>query len=70
MISKKEAIKNRNVPPIYVGINEIMGMFSIGRSTAEKIGFEINAIVKLGKNKVYNIEKFKAYFEKMENENA
>ena len=68
-MNKKDAIKNRTVSPVYVGINEIMGMFSIGRSTAEKIGYSINGIVKLGKNKVYNIEKFKTYFEQLENSN-
>lgn len=68
-MNKKDAIKNRTVAPAYVGVNEIMGMFSIGRSTAEKIGYSINGIVKLGKNKVYNIEKFKTYFEQLENSN-
>ena len=68
-MNKKQAIENRTIKPVYVGLNELMMMFSIGRSTAEKIGAEINGVVRVGKNKVYNVEKFKTYFEKMENSN-
>lgn len=68
-MNKKDAIKNRTSEPIYISINEVMGRFSIGRVTAEKIGKQTSGVVKVGKNKLYNVEKFKAYFETLENVN-
>lgn len=64
MINKKQAIENRATAPVYVGVDEIMGMFSICRQTALKIGEESGATVKIGRSRRYNVEKIKAYIEK------
>ena len=52
---------NQSVEKIYISVNEMMQMFSIGRSTALKLGIDSNAKIKLGRRTLYNVEKVKGY---------
>lgn len=64
-MNKKQAIRNRTTAPAYVGVTEIMSMYSIGRDTARKIGELSGATVKVGKLRLYNVEKVRSYFESL-----
>ena len=63
-MNKRQVIENRVVAPMYVTVDEIMGMFSVGRSTALKIGKESGGTVKIGRSTRYNYEKVKSFVEK------
>ena len=47
--------------PVMVDTNMLQSYLSCGRITAEKLGEEANAQVKLGKRVLWNIEKIKQY---------
>jgi len=49
----------------YIDIKALQDMFSIGRIKAEEIGKNANAVIKLGRRKVYNVEKIKAYLNEL-----
>ena len=61
-------MKKRNIyetsNKITVDINELQGMLSVGRNTALRIGKEANAVISIGKRKLYSVEKIRAYMEK------
>ena len=46
---------------IYVGVDELKKMLSVGRNTALKIGIDANAKIKVGRRTLYNVEKIKDY---------
>ena len=48
---------------ISVDINELQGMLSVGRNTAFKIGEEAQAVIRIGKRKLYNVERIKEYMQ-------
>lgn len=48
---------------ISVDINELQGMLSVGRNTALKIGEEAQAVIRIGKRKLYNVERIKEYMQ-------
>lgn len=48
-------------PKIAVDINGLREMLSIGETTARWIGEEAGAVIKIGRRKLYNVEKIKAY---------
>lgn len=58
-MNKRNSIEVKN--KITVDINELQGMLSVGRNTALRIGEEANAVVRIGRRKLYNVEKIEAY---------
>lgn len=46
---------------ITVNLKELQTMLSLGRHSADKIGTEAGAVVRIGKRKVYNVEKIQNY---------
>ena len=60
---KTSSIKTDN--KIMVDINELQGMLSIGRHTAKKMAEEAGAVVRIGRRKLYNIEKVKIYIDSL-----
>ena len=55
--------RNENITPtkLYVGIDELKTMLSIGRNRALQVGEKANAKVKVGRRTLYNVEKVKEY---------
>lgn len=47
---------------IAVDINGLQALLSVGRCTADEIGEKAGAVVRVGRRKLYNVEKVKAYF--------
>lgn len=60
--------KNTSTEPLYVDVIEIANLFSVGKSTAYKIGQESNCSIKIGRRRLYNVEKLKKYMESLEND--
>jgi len=48
---------------VAVDIKELQSMLCIGRVSAEKIGEQAQAVIKIGRRKLYNVERVKAYIE-------
>lgn len=46
---------------LYVGVDELQAMLSIGRNSALIVGEKANARVKVGRRTLYNVEKVKEY---------
>lgn len=46
---------------ISVDIKGLMAMCGVGRGTAEKIGAEAAAVVRVGRRKLYNVQKVQEY---------
>lgn len=46
---------------LYVSVDELKNMLSIGRNSALKVGEAANAKIKIGKRTVYSVEKIKEY---------
>ena len=55
--------RNENITPtkLYVGIDELKTMLSIGRNSALIVGEKANAKIKVGRRTLYNVEKIKDY---------
>lgn len=53
---------------LYVGVNELKDLLSVGRNTALKIGIDSGASVKIGKRRLYNVETIKRYMASLQNE--
>ena len=70
VLNKKQAISNRTTEPLYVGVEEVMMMYSVSRQTANKMGIRAGAKVKVGRRSLYNVEKLRIYFEKLQSVNA
>lgn len=68
--NKKVAIQNRTVEPLYIGIEEVMMIYSISRTTAEKVGVISGAKIKVGRRSLYNVEILKEYFRSLQSANA
>lgn len=56
-------IKSENPNPITVDIEGLQSLLSLGRGTANKIGEQAGAVIKIGKRKIYNVERVKAYMD-------
>lgn len=54
-------VKDYNANKIYVGIEELQNLLSVGRNTALKIGNESGASVKVGSRRLYNVETVTEY---------
>ena len=50
-----------NANKLYVDINELCAILSVGRNTAMKIAEKSNASVKFGKRHLYSVENIKNY---------
>lgn len=46
---------------IAVDINGLQAMLSLGRGTANEIGEKAGAVIRVGRRKLYNVDKVKAY---------
>lgn len=68
--NKQTAIQNRTVNPLYIGVEEVMMIYSISRTTAEKVGKISGARIKVGRRVLYNVDRLKNYFESLQSENA
>lgn len=56
----KTNVKENN-KKITVDIIGLQNMLSVGKNTANKIGEEAGAVVRLGKRKIYIVSKIEAY---------
>lgn len=50
---------------ITVDIIGLQGMLSLGKTTSNQIGEEAGAVIRIGKRKLYNVEKVKAYMNRL-----
>lgn len=48
---------------ISVDIKGLMKMLSVGRRTASQIGEKANAVVRVGRRKLYNLEKIQKFMD-------
>lgn len=55
---------------IMVDINELQGMLSVGMQSAAAIGTEAGAVVRIGRRKLYRVDKVEAYINKLSEEVA
>ena len=53
---------------VAVDIQELMTLLCVGRQTAERIGRESGAGFRVGKRKLYNMQKIQAYVDKLTDE--
>jgi hypothetical protein len=61
---KTTEIKTDN--KITVDINGLMGMLSVGRQTAEQIATAAGAGLKVGRRKLYRVDKITAYLDELQ----
>lgn len=47
----------------YINLEELQTFLSLGRCTADALGREAGAIRKIGRRKIYSVEKIKEYIE-------
>ena len=50
---------------IMVGIEELQEMLCVGRNTAKQIGIDAGASIKIGRRRLYNVEKVTEYMNKL-----
>ncbi len=50
---------------ITVGINDLQIMLGVGKNTAAQIGRDAGAEIHIGRRKLYNVEKVKAYMDSL-----
>ena len=61
---KMKATKRTEVNnPITVDITSLQAMLGVGKTTADRIGREANAVIKVGKRKLFSVDKIRAYME-------
>lgn len=53
---------------ILVDVEGLQELLSIGRRTADKVGEEAGAVVRIGRRKLYNVAKVAAYMDKLTEE--
>ena len=58
----------KNFEPITVDIYALTYMLGVGRNTALKVADEAGASLHIGSRKLYNVEKIKAYINKLTEE--
>lgn len=62
-MNKTKTIDSDN--KITVDINGLMGLTSVGRGTAEKIAENAGAVIRVGRRKLYNVEKVQSYLDSL-----
>lgn len=55
--------RTENENRIAVDIQELQSLLSLGRNSAAKIGVEAGAAFSIGKRRLYNVEKVRAYID-------
>lgn len=50
---------------ISVDINGLQAMLSCGKNTAIAIGDQAGAVIRVGRRKLYNVQKIQAYMDKL-----
>lgn len=50
---------------ITVDIIGLQGMLSLGKASSNQIGEDAGAVIRIGKRKLYNVEKVKAYMNRL-----
>ena len=60
--TRTEAAKTEK---ILVDIYELQEMLSCGMQTAAKIGQEADAVIRIGRRKLYKVDKIKAYIDQL-----
>ena len=53
--------ENKNIQKITVDVNGLMEMLSVGRNSALAIGENAGAVIRVGRRKLYSVEKIKEY---------
>lgn len=51
---------------IAVDVKTLMEILSVGRHTAEKIGSDAGAVIKIGSKKIYNLDTIRSYLNSIE----
>lgn len=46
-----------------IDITELMEYLSVGRQSADKVGKEAGAIIRIGRRKLFNVKKIQAYLD-------
>ena len=46
-----------------VDINKLQEMLGVGKNTADKIGKEAGAVIRIGRRKLFNVSKIQAYID-------
>lgn len=59
----------QNTTPICVSTKELMKMLGCGRVTAERIGIEADARIRIGRRILYNVKKIQKYIDNLECQN-
>lgn len=54
------------LPKITVSAPELAEMLSVGRATADRIGTDAGAVVRIGRLKRFNVDKVKRYINQLE----
>lgn len=57
----KSRIRDDSVNKIAVDINELKIMLSVGRDSAAAIGEKAGAVIRVGRRKLYNVQKVSEY---------
>lgn len=61
----RNKIADTNITPVTIDINALMVMLGVGRCTAQKVADEAGASLHIGTRKLYNVDKIKAYIDKL-----
>lgn len=56
---------NPEKPPILVDSTTLQDMLCVGRFSADKIGEDANAVVRVGRRKLYSVAKIQRYIEQI-----
>lgn len=47
----------------FVNIEELQSIYSLGKAKLDSIGVQAGAVIRIGRSKLYNLEKIQVYFE-------
>ena len=59
--------REETINPIAVDIATLQNMLGVGRNTADDIGKKANAVIKVGRRKLFNVKKVQAYMDSITN---
>ena len=61
----RNKLADTNITPVTIDIHTLMAMLGVGRNTALKLADEAGASLHIGTRKLYNVDKIKAYIDKL-----
>ncbi len=61
----RNKLADTNTTPITIDIHTLTAMLGVGRNTALKVADEAGASLHIGSRKLYNVDKIKAYIDKL-----